>query len=260
MKTKKHIRKIKLWWIVILVVVITLGLYIIANRWPQQSSGSYITYQDPVYGFTIEYPQNWDVRRDTQVFENGDTVAFQIKGPTQKRYTEFIDGARFIVSKPFTIDTDLALWVREYFTGQAKFSRSTITQYPFETVEDCSNLGCMRYFFTKINNEVYGIALFAEGASVEKAAYENALIHMLKSLKFPDAQLPVITEEQAVETVKSLPEVVGYLKRVPNGMVEVNGDDDTQYMVQVYEIKDGHTATFNWYQVDKTTGEVKEEF
>lgn len=69
-----------------------------------------------------------------------------------------------------------------------------------------------------------------------------------------------ISKEDAVAKVKELPEVVDYLKRVPNGQVLVNGEDNNRYMVQVYEAKDGHTATFNWYNVDKTTGEVKKEF
>jgi len=28
----------------------------------------------------------------------------------------------------------------------------------------------------------------------------------------------------------------------------------------VYEIKDGNTATFNWYNVDKNTGKITAEF
>lgn len=261
MKTKKHTKKVIWWWIAIPMVIVIFGLYVLANRLSQQQSSSdYVTYHDPVYGFTVEYPENWDVRRDTHVFENGDIVAFQIKGSTQKRYTEFIDGARFIIAKPFTIDTDLALWMKEYFSDQATFSKSTLTQYSFEMVEECSNLGCMRYYFTPIGDQVYGVALFAEGTSVEKAAYENALIHMFKSLRFTDLQEATVTEEMAVAKVKLLSEVVDYLERVPNGLVAVNGEEDTAYMVQVYEIKDGHTATFNWYRVDKKSGDVEVEF
>lgn len=69
-----------------------------------------------------------------------------------------------------------------------------------------------------------------------------------------------ITEEQAVEIVKKLPEVQDYLKRVPNGRVEVDNELEGQYNVHVYEIKDGHTATFNWYQIDKTKGKAEKEF
>ncbi len=69
-----------------------------------------------------------------------------------------------------------------------------------------------------------------------------------------------MTETQAVDNVKKLPEVQDYLKRVPNALVEVDNESEGQYNVHVYEIKDGHTATFNWYRVDKATGEVKKEF
>lgn len=247
------------WWrIALFAVFIILGAYIFIGQVNKQPTSGYITYQDP--RFTIEYPADWKVKTDTQVFENGDVVAFRIKGPTQKRYTELIDGAQFVVSKPFTIDTDLQTWMRSYFTGNAKFSKSTLARYPFEAVEDCSNFGCMRYLFTMINKEVYGVSLFAEGSSEEKASYENTLLYMLKSLKFTNADNTSVTEEAAISKIKALPQVIDYLKRVPNGRVEVNGEDESTYMVQVYEIKNGHTATFNWYDVDKNTAEVKKEF
>ncbi len=70
----------------------------------------------------------------------------------------------------------------------------------------------------------------------------------------------LLYQDDAVAKVKSLPEVIDYLKRIPNGLVAVNGEEDSTYIVQVYEFKDNHTATFNWYTVDKTTGEVKKEF
>ena len=69
-----------------------------------------------------------------------------------------------------------------------------------------------------------------------------------------------LTEKKAVVKVKALPAVVEYLKRVPEGRVEMNGEEENEFHVQVYEIKDNHTATFNWYSVDKTTGEIKELF
>lgn len=65
-----------------------------------------------------------------------------------------------------------------------------------------------------------------------------------------------ITVQQAVEQVKSLPDVQEYLKRVPNGKVEVDNELEGEYNVHVYEIKDGHTATFNWYGVSIKSGKV----
>lgn len=263
--TKKKQRGLPTRWFVI-VGVIFVFLIAIFTTWktspPKQQlkSGAYQLYQNAEYGFRIEYPNTWDVKYDTQVFENGDAIAFRISGPTQKKYTELSDGAQLAVSKPFVIDTDLAVWMKNYFSSQTTFSTLPLNNYTFEAAEDCKYMECMRYYFTKIDNQIYGIALYAEGTSAEKASYENALIHMLKSLKFTDSPTNQITEDEVIARVKSLTEVVDYLKRVPNGLVSVNGQEDDAYLIQVYEVKNGHTATFNWYNVHKTTGEIQKEF
>lgn len=69
-----------------------------------------------------------------------------------------------------------------------------------------------------------------------------------------------VTSKQAVENVKKLPEVQDYLKRVPNGRVEVDNELEGEYKVHVYEIKDGHTATFSWYRVSIKSGKIRLEF
>lgn len=69
-----------------------------------------------------------------------------------------------------------------------------------------------------------------------------------------------MTKDQAVENVKKLPEVQEYLKNVPNGIVEVDNELEGEYNVHVYEVKNGHTATFNWYGVSIKSGEVRPEF
>lgn len=66
-----------------------------------------------------------------------------------------------------------------------------------------------------------------------------------------------ITAAQAVENVRKLPEVQDYLKRVPSGRVEIDNEDEKIYHVHIYEIKNNHTATFNWYEIDKQSGEMK---
>lgn len=70
----------------------------------------------------------------------------------------------------------------------------------------------------------------------------------------------LISKENAVVKVKALPEVKDYLKRISNGQVLINGEENNSYMIQVYEYKNNHTATFNWYKVDKTTGDVEKQF
>lgn len=51
-----------------------------------------------------------------------------------------------------------------------------------------------------------------------------------------------------------------YLKRVPNGRVEVDNELEGKYNVHVYETKDGHTATFNWYGVSIKSGGMRSGF
>lgn len=63
----------------------------------------------------------------------------------------------------------------------------------------------------------------------------------------------------AIAKISALPEVREYLRAVPTGIVALDHEDKetNSYLIHVYEIKDGHTATFNWYEVDKTTAEVR---
>lgn len=76
----------------------------------------------------------------------------------------------------------------------------------------------------------------------------------------PEVKLTGMSSQQAVENVKKLPEVQEYLKRVPNGKVEVDNELEGEYNVHVYEVKNGHTATFNWYRVSIKSGEIRSEF
>lgn len=68
-----------------------------------------------------------------------------------------------------------------------------------------------------------------------------------------------IPASRAVENVKKLPEVQQYLKEVPKALVEVDNEDEGEYNVHVYEVKNGHTATFNWYRVSIKSGEVQKQ-
>ena len=262
-KSKKT--KLKILWIIIpFAFVVLFAVYgLFRNKTPQpqpKESSKYLMYQDSTFGFSIEYPEVWEIRKDTHVFENGDVIAFRKTGPTQKERTELTDGAQVAISKPFSITTDLGIWAKEYFGSQAEFSKFPIRDRVFEQVYNCSNLGCMTYFFTLINDKVYGVAIFAEGPDKDKMVYENTTLYMLKSLQFTIIENRNFSKEEAITKVKALPEVIDYLKRVPNGLVLINGEEDNAYMVQVYEFKNDHTATFNWYKVDKTTGKVKKEF
>lgn len=261
-KKKRNGIRTKLIFLVVSVAAIVMIGSFILNTSPQsrQTQSGYQTYQDATYGFTIAYPVAWEIRRDTHVFENGDAIAFGISGSTQKKNTELTHGAQVAIAKPFLIKTSLSAWIQNNFPPQATRSTMTLTKIPMESVESCSNLGCMTYYFTLVNNQVNGVAIFAQGPDKDKMVYENTTLYMLKSLSFDATSKNMISENQAIANVKALPEVIAYLKRVPNGLVAVNGGEENAHMVQVYEVINGHTATFNWYNVNKQSGEVTPQF
>lgn len=71
----------------------------------------------------------------------------------------------------------------------------------------------------------------------------------------------LISSEKAAELVKALPEVQAFLQETGGHVTAQTGSpNEAVYLVQVYEVKDNHTATFNWYYVNKKDGSIKKEF
>lgn len=81
-----------------------------------------------------------------------------------------------------------------------------------------------------------------------------------------------ISQDRAINIVKKLPEVSNYLStgnrktkdQTSNAVLEVDSETSSLYIVHVYSDEQylndsemGHAATFNWYAVDKCTGEIK---
>lgn len=95
-----------------------------------------------------------------------------------------------------------------------------------------------------------------------------AISGILKSTAVPvpvkiptfDNKSAFISKDEAVAKIRSLPEVAEYLKTVPEAIVEVDDEENDSYSIHVYEIKDSHTATFNWFTVDKKTGMEEKMF
>ena len=73
------------------------------------------------------------------------------------------------------------------------------------------------------------------------------------------SQISGISNKEAIEKVRQFPEVKNFLAKVTSAHVEVSSFDEEggTYLVQVFEVKDGHTATFGWWEVEKISGKVK---
>lgn len=221
-------------------------------------------YQNSQAGLTINFFSDWKIESTTYIFENGDLVAFVKKGPTQRDRTDFYDGGRLVISKPFIINQELKAWIKQYHktssvkNSQTQYTQDKIASIPFEKVSVCSTGGCENYYYTQRNSNIVGVYTFAGGK--DRLRYERDISRMLATLKFTN--LKTITPQEAVDKVKNLPEVKEYLKNVPQGKVNYDHEEteSNSLVIQVYELKSGHTATFNWYKVNKSTGAVKAEF
>lgn len=78
---------------------------------------------------------------------------------------------------------------------------------------------------------------------------------------------PVASEDDAIARVTALPDVATWIKLVQTKspanriVIDVDSEDATFYTVHACELVQdepgGHSATFGWYEVTKTTGTVR---
>lgn len=108
---------------------------------------------------------------------------------------------------------------------------------------------------------------FLIDAKTEEISYDDVMAG--KIITFDEWTKGIAQEKQtsdyAVGLVKSLPEVINYLQQVSGkGRVDVDHETNESWEVHVYTIEEypeitdipSHTATFNWYSVNKTTGAI----
>lgn len=71
----------------------------------------------------------------------------------------------------------------------------------------------------------------------------------------------LITSEKAAEIVRDLSEVKSFFNKTQNAKIALDEsqNNDKFWTIQVYESFLDHNVTFNWYEVNKNTGEVKKK-
>lgn len=98
-----------------------------------------------------------------------------------------------------------------------------------------------------------------------------AVIVVILTIGFIALEKPVpvegLTSVEAVEKIKNVPEVRQYIDDLAKAgsRAKFNAEDGGEdWNIQVFEIVNqggfSHTATFQWYKVNKKTGEVLVEF
>ena len=153
----------------------------------QVSQQGWKSFENKQYNISFRYPPTWSVNPTTQIFENGDLVAVQFTGATQKEQTEFYDGARFVVMIPQATNLDLNSWVdskhKANVTGPPpQISDTTINGVSFRKVYECG-LGCFTYYYTASGGKVFGIMVSAVGP--QEVELTATLSEILKTLVLP---------------------------------------------------------------------------
>ena len=148
-----------------------------------EASDEFENFTDQASGISIFYPPDWQLKKDTQIFEKGDTVTFQEIGPTQKARTDFYDGARLTIGKPFPEEKDAQTWAKDYYGFKnTTYSTEKINVTDFVKVSVCTDNKCQTYYHAKKNNKIYSIFVFAEGEN--KLKNQVLLKDALDSLTF----------------------------------------------------------------------------
>lgn len=111
---------------------------------------------------------------------------------------------------------------------------------------------------------------YMESENLEKEMFVVADIQGNKVLRLPGRDptwqpvsvIASIAPKDAARKVSELSEVKDFLQRVQNGKVVFDHEDAyrNDWVFHVYEELSDHLATFNWYDVDETTGEISKQF
>jgi len=190
--------------VVFILVLIILGAVIIGTKigtltpsvQPQQptspdttsTQSDWQTFENNTYNISFKYPPSWSVNPSSQVFENGDLVAVQLIGQTQKQNTELYDGARFIVMVPQQTSLNLNSWVNNRHGSNVsgtppQISSRVINGVSFTKVYECG-LGCFTYYYTVIRGQVYGVMVSAAGP--QQVELDAAIEEILQTLVLPN--------------------------------------------------------------------------
>ncbi|MEK7597853.1 MAG: hypothetical protein AAB441_04380 [Patescibacteria group bacterium] len=104
------------------------------------------------------------------------------------------------------------------------------------------------------NGSIYQISLSARNPNISVKNVKEIYKQILSTFKFAENG---ITSQNAVEIVNGLSEVKSFFSTIQNARIsaDTSQSDNKFWVIHVYESFPDHNATFNWYKVNKTTGE-----
>ncbi len=255
-----------------LMLVVSIGLVVgivLGGRWFRDPYRGWQIFRSVKFGYVIKMPSGW-VMDDSQKEQPAD-IAKSSDGKT------FV-AIQFLVEPRLLEEGGEEQVVADIKEGYRKDKAYVLSSFEsrFEndgtpaTVSGYLARGAMEdkgkfYVFQE-----YGVPLGDETwVNIKGAIHEDVIKEYQEMInKIMGSFDPVAGRREAFDTVKAEKEVKKYTKRLSAEGKEVTfglEDGGDVWLVQVYEIiveRDGssHTATFNWYRVNKETLKVTKEF
>ena len=210
----------------------------------QEETADWQTYRNEEMGFEIKYPSNWGYSA----------------GPLPEVFLFGITGSS---------DYDVNIWVKSSsqlneFYGSKKAEMCTENFLVDKKAYKCEGDNYI-YIEAENSGKFYFLSVKGDRSSDKFTIFNQ----MLSTFRFIEPE--IISEGEAIDLVKNLPEVKEWLALFTGAsntspttdgspMVVVDSKLDQGYSIHVYEQLSDHTATFNWYRVDSETGEITSMF
>ncbi len=270
--------------IIILAAILAVAGYLVYKQFNtsreqvsgQSETAGWKTYTNSQYGFEIKYPANWkfDLRgQEEPVF------SFYKEGemplvPTHANMTQVSIFPRGLgvegpLGEPTKVDKDLT-GASEKVVLEYRLTNGQVRGYGiyFDNAPGAWDASA-GFIWAEVKTENLQTTTVNGLPKVEVSGETNpedlnTILKILSTFKFTNSA--DISKQDAVNLVRDLPEVQAWLRNYKvtdtpvKPIIEVDHETETVYVVHVYEINGDHTATHNWYDVDKKTGNIKAEF
>ncbi len=217
------------------------------------------TYTNTDYGFEFQYPAEARFMVDSGGVKNDHPIIHLMKDlPNANVYTIAV-----LLSTNDVYPLPKMPWVLKTEEVYVNGIKMTKTLYGPPEGSNEKGLVYLDYDFV-VNGQLYEFIADSTKPNVMDTDVANLLIQIVNSFKSTNSTS--ISKQDAVNLVRDLPEVQAWLRnyKVTNApvkpVIEVDHETEILYVVHVYEINGDHTATHNWYDVNKKTGEINPEF